>query len=211
MNLVKTEPFEFDKKQYEIRIFSDGWEFAIQAYINDKPANGYTYSVKLPTAFDLKKAWGLDAVQELVKTAKSDIENRNWERYVEAYLSNLRKTEERVIFCPKCQGKSIFSEIVDERKMFECKNCNNIWYKKRKITNGYLSVVDGITDEISQKGYCEIDAEILLNTAFRENSKESLSFNNKIKNWANLNKLRYQTLKRRDASGNVNTIFRFER
>ena len=84
-----TRCFEHDEKTYEIRIASDGSTIRIQAFLNDKPANGYTYSVELLTQVDAQLSGALiDPIEELIKTAIASVKNGTWEKYVAAVSSS---------------------------------------------------------------------------------------------------------------------------
>jgi hypothetical protein len=77
--------FDHDGKTYEIRIASDGHTIRIRAFLNGKPANGYTYSVEVLTQVDAQMSGALiDPIEELIKTAISDVKNGIWEKYVAA-------------------------------------------------------------------------------------------------------------------------------
>ena len=80
----ETVTFQNDGKDYEIRITSDGFTTRIRVFLDGKPANGYTYSVDSVTAFDLRRVLGVKAIDDLIETAKNDIINKNWERFLEA-------------------------------------------------------------------------------------------------------------------------------
>src|SRR5713226_6728007 len=99
MELLKTEAFTFEERQYEIHLYGNAWDFTVHVYLDGKPANGYSYSVSLPTAMDLRIARDLDAVRVLIDDAKRDIENKAWEKYVEAYIANLKKVPSGTIGC----------------------------------------------------------------------------------------------------------------
>lgn len=77
-------PYEFEGQQYEIRVVSDGATIFVRAFLDGKPANGYQYSVSIMTRFDLKRAMGIDAVMDLVESAKEDIRLKRYERLVDA-------------------------------------------------------------------------------------------------------------------------------
>jgi len=84
--MIGTEivPFSFEGKDYEIRIVSDGATIRIRAFLNGKPANGYAYEINTITLFDLKRQIGFDGVKDLIQSAKEDVEQKKWERYLEA-------------------------------------------------------------------------------------------------------------------------------
>ena len=75
--------FEFEGNKYEIRISSDGWTTNIRVFLNNKPANGYSYSVELPIVVDSKRGkLPMDPVEDLIKTAENDIKEKRWEKYL---------------------------------------------------------------------------------------------------------------------------------
>jgi len=142
MKVIKTEKFEFEGEEYEVRIYGAAWNFTVRAYLNGKPANGYTYSVVLPTAIDLKNAHNLDAIQFLVDNAKRDIEQKTWEKYVKTYVASLKKKPSEALGCRKCGSRDISVSSIDDRDMFECESCGNLWYGKRKTTSDPLVSVN---------------------------------------------------------------------
>ncbi len=77
--------FQHDGKKYEIRIQSDGNKIHVRAYLNDKTANGYTYSVEVVDQVDAKNSGVLvEPVECLIKTAISDVKNGIWDEYLAA-------------------------------------------------------------------------------------------------------------------------------
>lgn len=74
--------FQHDGKEYEIRVASNGHTIHVRAFFNEKPVNGYTYSVEVLTQVDAEMSGALiDPIEELIKTAISDVKNGIWERY----------------------------------------------------------------------------------------------------------------------------------
>jgi len=90
MTLLKAVPFQFEGKDYEIRVFEKDNGYFIRAYIDNKPANGYGYSVDEVTCVGLAHTKKLSALQHLIDHAQSDIENKVWEKYLAA-LEALKK------------------------------------------------------------------------------------------------------------------------
>lgn len=84
MTLLKAVPFQFEGKDYEIRVFEKDSGYFIRAYIDNKPANGYGYSVDEVTRVGLAHTKKLSALQHLIDHAQSDIENKVWEKYLAA-------------------------------------------------------------------------------------------------------------------------------
>jgi hypothetical protein len=83
--MFEKREFEFEGNKYEIRISSDGWTTNIRVFLNNKPANGYSYSVDLSIIIDSKKGkLPVDPVEDLIKTAENDIKEKRWEKYLEA-------------------------------------------------------------------------------------------------------------------------------
>lgn len=190
-NIVRKEKFIHEGKDYEICLFSSGWDFTVKVYLDGKQANGYSYSVSLPTAFDLRNITGSDAIEVLFERAKNDIQEKNWERYVAAYLQSLNLSEERSVGCRKCTSRDIEIKQVDERKMYRCKTCGNISYEERIVTGPVLMIFDDITESVIKKGYYETHIAMLLNCVFSE-EKNNISFWDQLKNWCNQNYLKYE-------------------
>jgi hypothetical protein len=84
MTGIEVVPFSFEGKEYQIRVVSDGATIYVRAFCDNKPANGYSYQVTIMTAFDLKKLMGFDAIKQLIKSAREDVEQKRWERFLEA-------------------------------------------------------------------------------------------------------------------------------
>lgn len=83
--MFEKREFEFEGKIYETRISSDGWTTNIRVFLDGKPANGYTYSVELPVIVDAKKGkLPIDPKEDLIETAKNDVKEKRWEKYLEA-------------------------------------------------------------------------------------------------------------------------------
>ena len=81
---MQVKKFLHNGKEYETRIISDGETIRIKVFQNGKPANGYSYSVRLDVAFDLKQMIGIDGIKDLIDTAKNDVIVGRWEKYLEA-------------------------------------------------------------------------------------------------------------------------------
>ena len=84
MKIVK---FDHAGQEYEVRIISDGNTLYIRAFKDAKPANGYRYSVDLVTAMDIEHVIGYDAIKDLVESAKTDVIENRWAKYLEAVKS----------------------------------------------------------------------------------------------------------------------------
>lgn len=70
---MHTETFTYNSKEYEVRVISDGLSVFIRVFHNGKPANALRYEATLETVHDAATVSGLDIVQSLLNTAKSDI------------------------------------------------------------------------------------------------------------------------------------------
>ena len=95
------------------------------------------------------------------------------------------------INCTKCEKYEIIENEVDERSMYECKNCKHIWYSTRETTNGPQVIIDEITDNVSEKGEYEIDGSVLFNVVFRSDNSKVKSSTVQLDDWAKINKLHY--------------------
>ncbi len=94
----------------------------------------------------------------------------------------------KILKCKDCEGIEISVRQVDDREMYECRNCHKIWYGERESHSGPSTIIDKITDGVERNGEYTIDASILLNIVFA-NSQES--FDDDVREWANRNKLKY--------------------
>ena len=79
-----TETFLHNGKEYEVRIVSDGLRTNVRAFLDGKPANGYSHSVDLHVDFSFTKKYGYSLVKELIDTARAEVINGQWERYLAA-------------------------------------------------------------------------------------------------------------------------------
>jgi len=68
-----TQTFTHNEEQYEVRVISDGLSVFIRVFHNGQPANALRYEATLETVHDVAAVSGLDIVQSLINTAKSDI------------------------------------------------------------------------------------------------------------------------------------------
>lgn len=204
--MFRTEKFEHDGNAYESRLHGSGWDFTVKTYVNGERANGYSYSVSLPTAIDLKTVQNLDAIELLFEHAKRDIVDGVWQQFVEAHVASLKKTPEESLGCRKCGSRDILSSIVDERRMHECVPCGKIWYERRQMTGPYLVIVDEITEGVEKNGSHEAQVEILLNTAFRPQNGTGASFEDQLRNWTIQNKLKHEY--RQDGKGRAVRFWR---
>jgi hypothetical protein len=64
------------RDDYEVRVVFDGLTFRLRAFLDNRPVNRFEYSVSLETATDVANLQGLDAVNELVRTAEDHVRRR---------------------------------------------------------------------------------------------------------------------------------------
>ena len=83
MDSLQSEAFDFEGKNYEIRVIHKSGRISVRVYLDDLPANGYEYYVDEDTSFDLTHVTGIGAVRHLMKQAGSDVENKVYESYLE--------------------------------------------------------------------------------------------------------------------------------
>lgn len=76
----ESQTFEFEGKEYEIKITTDGSTKMIRAFLDGKP-KGYSYSVKLEEQLDPKLTNScIDLpVKELISMVVNDIKNKTYE------------------------------------------------------------------------------------------------------------------------------------
>jgi len=70
---MHTETFSHNNKEYEVRVISDGSSVFIRVFHDGKPANALRYEATLETVHDAAAVSGLEIVQSLINTAKSDL------------------------------------------------------------------------------------------------------------------------------------------
>ncbi len=88
MSYQTLEKFNFNNKDYEVRLSSVGKDIIIKVYTDNQPANGYSYHVTLEVQSDMKVLTGLNAVKELSNIAKDDVIKQRWEGLIEAIRSS---------------------------------------------------------------------------------------------------------------------------
>ena len=66
----------------------DDTSIHVIAFLDNHPANGYRYQIKIPTEFDVEKVLGTDIVGELVEISKSDIIEKRWEKLLKVMHEN---------------------------------------------------------------------------------------------------------------------------
>ena len=83
MRLAHAEPLSHGGKEYEIRVFSDGYNLTVKAFDakTNKEANGFSRSITFPTAWDFKAATGIEPMKWYIHEAKLDITEGRWEQF----------------------------------------------------------------------------------------------------------------------------------
>ena len=85
MKLIKSIPFEFDKKEYETKIFLQSndseFEYIVKIFLDNRPVNGFSYSVTETTKYDFELSSGDSALKYLIERAQNDVKENIWEKY----------------------------------------------------------------------------------------------------------------------------------
>jgi hypothetical protein len=102
------------------------------------------------------------------------------------------------------------TSVVERRKMFECRDCGNIWYESRGSGNAIEHCRDEILEDIEKDGDADRMFVGLLNLEFR-NEEGSPSTEDQIENWCQQHKLQHRTIFKPDAHGEVVRWIRFSR
>ncbi len=79
MNLFRKIPWQHDDKNFEIRVLYDDRTITVAAFLNNHPANGYRYQVKLPKNCDAKRVLQQNPVTDLIETCKKDVLENRWQ------------------------------------------------------------------------------------------------------------------------------------
>lgn len=77
MKEIDSQPFEDKGKNYEIKVFQTGNTFTVKAYLGNKEANCYSYSIDVTNS--TKDEWNWDHEKEpckrLIDIVEDDIKN----------------------------------------------------------------------------------------------------------------------------------------
>ncbi|MCI2245724.1 hypothetical protein L3067_14035 [Xanthomonas sp. PPL568] len=83
--MYETHPFDHNGKKYEVRSASDGCTIRVRAFLDGKPANGYTYQVEISTQIDaVMSGSAVNPARDLIEIAISDVKRGIWEQYLAA-------------------------------------------------------------------------------------------------------------------------------
>ena len=80
MILFHKIPMPFEGRNYEIRVLYNDSTINVAAFLDNHPANGYRYQVKLPKRCGAKAILEKYAVTELIEKSKDDIIEKRWEK-----------------------------------------------------------------------------------------------------------------------------------
>ena len=78
------DKFNADGKDYEVRLETTGDGLTIRVFHKGEPADGYSYSITLDTAYDYKFITSQDAVKDLISLAKNNIIEHKYENLITA-------------------------------------------------------------------------------------------------------------------------------
>lgn len=73
MQQIREKEFEHDGKTYVAKAFANEKGVKVQAFLNERPANRFTYSITWETDMDLKMVMGLSGIDVLMQQAESDV------------------------------------------------------------------------------------------------------------------------------------------
>jgi hypothetical protein len=95
------------------------------------------------------------------------------------------------ILCPLCLKKDVLKTNYENRDIFKCDSCGNVWYSRSKI-GGFSIIGDEILDEVKTVGQSSRNIEILINSIFRnEMGKTTIPYPSQIQKWASAYYLSY--------------------
>ncbi|MFC1490919.1 hypothetical protein ACFL6K_06885 [Candidatus Latescibacterota bacterium] len=84
MKLLKTIPFDFENKKFEIRILFGDNTLNIAAFRNNYPANGFRRQIKLTKNSTPEKALESKMVTDIIDWAKNDLFENRWDTFLSA-------------------------------------------------------------------------------------------------------------------------------
>ena len=93
MGLLKSASFEFEGQKYEIRIWCDESKIYVKAFLNNKPANGYTYQVDFPSKFVVENRFEINLIEDFIEMAKNDIFEKRWIKLLKLLEENKKQAE----------------------------------------------------------------------------------------------------------------------
>ena len=89
MDPYQVRNFQHNGRDHEIRIASDGHTIHVRAFIDGKPANGYSYAVEMQTQIDAAVIGAdINPLELLAQTAEDDVRNGKWEQYLRAVAAH---------------------------------------------------------------------------------------------------------------------------
>lgn len=83
---IKKKEFVFEDNNYEVRSWlqDDNETYTVKVFLNNEPANGYSYNVSIEDVNDSKRGKFPQALlKDLVDLAENDIKEKKWEKYIE--------------------------------------------------------------------------------------------------------------------------------
>jgi hypothetical protein len=81
MELFKKIPWEFEGKNYEIRILYQDHLINIVIFRGNYPANGFRYQIQLAKNRDIQKFLKIEQVSHMIEYAKEDIKQERWKPF----------------------------------------------------------------------------------------------------------------------------------
>ena len=81
MKLFKKIPFTHEDKQYEVRVLYDDEIINIATFLNNHPANGFRYQIKIPKKVAIEKLLNLENFKDFIEISRIDIIENRWERF----------------------------------------------------------------------------------------------------------------------------------
>jgi hypothetical protein len=79
MMLFRKVPFRCEEKEYEIRVYYDDAVINVLAFLNNHPATGYRYLVKLPKHCSAKQVLAKHPLEELIDVCRNEITEGRWQ------------------------------------------------------------------------------------------------------------------------------------
>ena len=83
MKILDTIKYDYHGKNYEIRILQVTNGYIVRAFLNGKPANGYSYSVDFYTQIEFEWIKNSSVYSHLIEIAKQDIASGRWDKFIQ--------------------------------------------------------------------------------------------------------------------------------
>jgi hypothetical protein len=85
MQIVQAIPFDHDGRTYQVVVSLEDSGYRVRAFLGDRPANGFSYSVQTQVQHDaIASRSFVRPLESLVDLAMADVRDGVWEQYLKS-------------------------------------------------------------------------------------------------------------------------------